>query len=324
MKHTRILTTIGILVLAAALWHGFTNRSADQPKPAQPMHAESTGKQLGASDNTPLTYEERARRALAEMAAQDNVAIEFYGRVFDQDGHPLAGVAVDFKCQALPDNPVPWGPDKIVVGSASTGGEGRFSINGYRGQRLSFTLRKTGYRQCEASASFGPGNSAPHHPDPANPVEYILIRDDLPTAEQVGDIRLRFSWNQGQTTVDLGPEIGKLFLTPKRNGYDSSNKRRPYDWSVDMQASGFTMARLSDNSPRVAPADGYRQDHSYVFTRDKAGWSPWVANNFAIRTVNGHYGIMELRLYSDREDNGVSGGIDVYLNRSGARNIDRR
>ncbi len=50
------------------------------------------------------------------FAKQNNAAIAFFGRVVNQDGKPLQGVAVNYTVTAIPMIPVLWRPDESTKG----------------------------------------------------------------------------------------------------------------------------------------------------------------------------------------------------------------
>ena len=292
MKRICTLIAAAILILALGVWHGF--------------HIDK----------------------LRAFSKANNGPIEFYGRVLDQDGRPLEGVTVPYEVGSIPFIPIPWGPDNVSKGSTVTDHAGSFSVRGKRGCYLGIDFmskagfREPGYRN--AGFRYEPGSAASHHPDPAKPVEFTLIRDDLPRAERVYGKQLSFVWNAGQVTVYCGPEVGSLVLAPIRNGINRANTLQSFDWSVDVSATGFGMALLSDETAKVAPTDGYQPGHKYDYPRDAKNWQSRVERKYAIRKADGTYGLMELLIFGDGDDKGVCGSVTIYLNKSGARNIDHK
>jgi len=273
-------------------------------------------------------YERRVAEKSREFSKAMNRPIEFYGRVVDQDGRPLEGVMVPYEIDSIPAIPVPWGPSDVSKGSTATDHAGCFSVRGKRGCYLGIgIMSKAGFREPgfrNGSFRYEPGSAARHHPDPAKPVEFTLIRDDLPLAVKVYGKNLSFVWNAGQVTVNCGPALGSLVLTPKRNGMNPADTLQSFDWSVDVIATGFGMALLSDETAKVAPTDGYQPGTKFDYPRDAKNWQSRVERKYAIRKADGTYGLMELEPFGDGDDNGVCGSVTIYLNKSGARNIDHK
>lgn len=261
------------------------------------------------------------------FANANNAPIAFYGRVVDQDGKPLQGVAVDYQVTAIPLIPIPWGPDKTMEGSRVTDQNGLFAVDGEQGTSFDvYSLRKSGYRESgyyeQGHARYEPHDSQRHVPRRDKPVEFVLIRSDLPRAEKMFDQRLRLNWSGGSTTEDLGPDIGKLEFTASRSGRDANDTMKKFEWVVIMRATGFTMTKLPGANVRIAPLTGYVPNGRSGFSPDEKTWSSVVDESYAIRTEKGLYGLMELTIYGSREDSGVGGRITVYLNKDGSRNID--
>ena len=327
MKRIRILIAAAILILVLGVWHGCHKEPGETP-PNRATHSRPQRERTGFQDGGSKTEQDDYARTVAEKSREFSKAmnrpIEFYGRTVDQDGRPLVGVSVDYHITSTPTVPVPWGPSETTKGSTGTDADGQFVIKGHRGHGLSFSLRKDGYRERGGGATYSANESESHHPDPAKPVAFTLIRDDLPLAEKVYGKNLSFVWNAGQVTVNCGPALGSLVLTPKRNGMNTANRQQSFDWSVDVVATGFGMALLSDETAKVAPTDGYQPGHIYDFPRDAKAWRSVVTDKYTIRTADGKYGLMELALYGDHSDNGACGSVTIYLNPSGARNIDHK
>jgi hypothetical protein len=306
-----------------------TTRSIGNSKPVLTPAPVHINPKSNKEPETKEEYEAVAKEKLIAFAKQNNASIAFYGRVVDQDSKPLQGVAVDFTVTAIPMIPVLWGPDQTTKASCISDQNGLFSIDGKRGTGLDVTgLKKEGYRKSgyyqQGNVRYEPNSSQRHIPDRNKPVEFMLIRDELPKAEEVFDQQLLLKWNAGVEIKDFGPDIGKLEVFASRNGRDANNTIKKFDWEVKMRAVGFTMTKLPDKNQRMAPLGGYSPNDQVGYLSDEKIWSSEVVVSYAIVTHTGIYGLLDLTVYGDGENEGVSGRVTIYLNKSGARNIDHK
>ena len=328
-----IIVAIGLAILAVTVWRGCQKKPEQVVSPTLSEYfAHRSGHIDPKRNKEPTAQEEReaiVREKSIAFAKRNNAPIAFYGRVVDQDGKPLQGVAVEFTVTAIPMIPLPWGPDKSTNESCVTDQNGLFSVDGKRGVSLGVrSLRKSGYRESgyylQGHARYEPYSPQRHIPDRNKPVEFMLIRDDLPKSEEVYDRRLRLNWNAGATTENLGPDVGKLEFTARRTGRDPANTIKKFEWEVKMRATGFTLVKLLDENSRITPLAGYSPTERIGFLPDEKAWLLRPDGRYAILTESGAFGLMELSIYADGDDGGMSGSVTVYLNKSGARNIDHK
>jgi hypothetical protein len=329
-RHIIIVSTV-LAIGVLTVWRG----CSEPPKKVAPPKLSpdsASGKFAPKSIKEPETkeeYEAMVKEKSIAFAKRNNAPIAFYGRVVDQDGKPLEGVAVDFNVTAIPMIPVLWGPDETTKVSCVTDQNGLFSVEGKRGTGLDVTgLRKEGYRKSgyyqQGNVRYEPYGSQRHIPDRSKPVEFMMIRDDLPKAEKVFDKQLELNWNATITTENFGPDVGKLEFTASRTGRYANNTTKKFEWEVKMRAVGFTMIKLPNENERIAPLVGYTSNGRVGFSPDEEGWKSAPDESYAILTDSGTYGLINLKIYSGRDDGRVSGRVTIYLNKSGARNIDHK
>ncbi len=324
-----IIISIVLVILTITVFRGCLKPSG-QVASSQPAHDSASMDNASKATKGPKTkeeYEAVVKEKSIAFVKSNNVPIAFYGRVVDQDSKPLEGVVVNFYVTAIPVIPVPWGPSDTTEGSCVTDQNGLFSVEGKRGVGFGVTsLRKTGYRESgyyeQGHARYEPHGSERPFPDGDKPVDFTLIREDLPKAEEVYDKRLRLNWNAEKTTVDLDQSIGKLEFAATRTGRDVTNSTKTFEWEVKIQAIGFTMTKLPNANERIAPLEGYGPNARVGFSPDEKSWLLRPDISYAIRTNRGAYGLMKLSIYSDGNNDGMSGSITIYLNKSGSRNID--
>lgn len=316
---------IGVLTV----WRG-CSESPDQIAPPKLLPDSATGQMTQKSIKDPETKEEYdalVKEKSMAFAKRNNVPIAFYGRVIDQDGKPLEGVAVEYTVTAIPMIPVPWGPSETKNETCVTDQNGLFAVEGKRGSGLDITgLAKQGYRKSgyyqQADVHYEPHDPQRYIPDRNKPIDLMMIRDDLPKAEKVFEKQLKLNWDATIIIESFGPNVGKLEFTANRTGRDCNNTTKQFEWEVKMRAEGFTMMKLPNENERMAPLVGYTSNGRVGFSPDEKGWESAPDESYAILTDSGNYGLMNLKIYAGRDDGRVSGRVMVFLNKSGARNID--
>jgi hypothetical protein len=252
-----IMVAIGLAIIAPIVWRGCPiipeREGASAPSERSGEPSESIDPKRFKEPTTQEEREAEVKEKSMAFAKANNAPIAFYGRVVDQDGKPLQGVGVDYSVGAIPLIPTPWGPDKTKDGSSVTDQNGLFAVEGERGVRFGVhSLRKTGYRESgyyqQGHVRYEPYDSQRHVPDRGKPVEFVLIRSDLPRAEKMFDRQLQLNWSGGATIEELGPDIGKLEFTASRTGWDARNTLKKFEWVANMRATGFTLTKLPEES----------------------------------------------------------------------------
>lgn len=331
MRRRIILAASAIVLLGAWWWdasrrHGQSNDAEPIEFSARGMHREQQ-QDAGVPESMHRVPGETPEQEWDRHSKFINIPIVFYGRVVDQDLKPLSGAKV--KSQIEKSTTMAEFRNRVssttICQEAQTGEDGRFTISGGKGYHLSVTdISIDGYRMPWQNGSISYERTLPecHRPNPDAPIDFIMIRDDLPSAEMTFDRRLRIKWNSDVINVDLGEDIGSVVLSPYRNGFDPSNRRGRFDWKVDFRANGFEFASVDSMRPIVAPKSGYQSGQLYDYPKASSAWTSRISRRYAIRTTKGLYGLMILSINGDGSDGGMSGAIEVYLNRSGKRNID--
>lgn len=269
------------------------------------------------------------------MVDTQGFPIIYYGRVLDQDSKPLEGVEVRPEVQQVLGRAkrLAGVPEFVKCPPVHTDANGLFTISGYKGITLTFALHKEGYRRYGGAANYQPGFPQPGFPhgfevNSGRPVEFKMIRSDMPPNLCVLDKQFRIAWNKGPITIDLGESVGKLTIIPSRRR-DVPNKNNGFDWSVSLTASGFDLvplASIEGNKPelRLAPTEGYTPT---FIAGAKAGDAPWLSGInriFAIKTERNRYGTMEIDVGSYDDETRTGFNVIIYLGQPGMRNIDRK
>jgi hypothetical protein len=293
----------------------------------------ATSRQQCAAGERPITHDEVAIDSgaaadhgsrLKAMLEQYNSEIEFFGRVIDHDGKPLKGAKVSYSILMGGDLEPRFGLQRRDRGEVYSGDDGRFRIGSRKGMGLTIsTIELTGYRESaiSASQSFGYGSgAAQHHPDLAQPVDFLLISQDA-AKPLVIEYKLAFKWDSSPASVSIGDSGATLVFVAKRNRPNGEIANFP--WSLDISMPQGKVLRLPKGAAPIAPLSGYQNAVSYGHLAEDAKWIGGVGQErLAFRTRSGEYGRIDLHLYANRDESATAAYVTVYFNQSGGRNLE--
>lgn len=232
----------------------FTNITGKQIFTNTQSHAEPPTNQLIINDTRPSP--ESIRGAMESI----NVPVEFYGKIVDQDGAPLAdarvlGETLHLKVVA----PIPGGAqDEIIPIDQKTGPDGRFEIRGITGRAVQIeSIQKDGY-EMEPT----PRNHNVTEGSFSSPVIFKMwssnIHEQLITGgnkfEIVPDGRPYFINLTSGTIAESGSGDLKVWIK-----YPAQvTHGQWYDWSCEIDAINGGLSEQSLGTVLyLAPTDGY-------------------------------------------------------------------
>jgi hypothetical protein len=260
-----------------------------------------------------------------------NVPIEFWGRVVDQDDHPLADVQVQYHVRQwfyVPPLKVDAHfPERSVLTDAS----GAFQMLDNLGDVLTIrTLVKAGYEpEPNALRSFGYNISDNIKPDANRPVVFKMWQTNAKQAALVTGNKFFTIIPDGRYyTLDLlngtlldGETAGDLRLRLNRSPNASWGKR--YDWSFELKAvnGGILPESNRDASMYLAPESGYNTNYQFAFGAPDDTWSYLVERRFYLTSREGmHYARMDVEIHAFYlKDNQARFAIKYAVNPTGGR-----
>jgi hypothetical protein len=258
------------------------------------------------------------------IAATDGNMV-FYGKVVDHRGGPVAGARVKYITASV------WQNFRMGYTIADTRADesGKFEIRPKSGMGLSIkSIEKENYRFATAEyvSSFSlRGSSAPHRPDPKNPVPFLMVPAEMKFTDivraHIPDVV--FHWNAEPIEVPLGKTGEVLVFKPERDR--AAGERTGYAWKVEIEIkNGEILMREKKDLIPLAPLEGYQKQVVIGHERDARRWGGALSDRqFICRTDDGHYGRFNLSLDSNREDGQPAALVNrVAFNPSGERSLD--
>ena len=220
-----------------------------------PIEASPPPVSISPSTNhgSPQIRVDQLRQALSDQ----NVPIDFYGRVIDQASNALAGVKLKVYIrhwELMPDamsNPVRMEKD--------TDADGRFEIHGVTGDALDIeSIQRAGYELEPTQRSFGPSSGAWE-----TPVDFKMWSTNVHEPLITGNKSFHIVPDGRRYAIDLSKGTiaesgsGDLNVCVKYTAEVTIGKS--YDWSceVDVPNGGLLEEVNLNSSMYSAPADGY-------------------------------------------------------------------
>lgn len=316
-------TLLGSAILAVLLILWFCRSGANETGNLDGrQRGQSTANAQGESQLPASDPRERER----ELLASKNVPIRFYGRVVDEAESPVEGAEVVFAIRSAPL--AMWTSGESQPGASMTGKDGIFAISG-RGESLTIkSITKAGFREPNVRTygfSFGGDANKPRDPkhDRSNPKQFLIISQEAFSSTERIQQKLSFKWNGTSYSFNLDPRIGTITLKCERQPL-AQYQQSDFRWGVDIGCQNFGVVECGQDQDvlPIAPATGYQHRVQYQSAIEGVPWRDFGEKSFFLKTADGSYGCMRLRIYAAREDDSVNGSIDIHLTAGASRVVD--
>lgn len=220
------------------------------------------------------------RRLREDPAADWKVALNFYGKVVDENDQPVTGATVHYEWNTT------WVPMSGGTAYADTfsDGAGLFSLTGQHGKILGVHIEKEGYytdNGGHGDPSFEYANpSSPYwyEPDASNPVIFHLRRK--------GEGAKLFSKSLNIHSLDrvnlmqgfIKPD-GVLTIATDFSKFLPGNQ--PFPWTASLSMAEGGLVETDDQFPFLAPTNGYTSTINFDMTNtDRSVWQDGVKKTY--------------------------------------------
>lgn len=336
---TRWLIILGALCVAVALcwwvWKGSpspqtSTTSASTPVPAEPPDPTPMSTPVAATlpSSTPPTKSKEQLMSEA-LAVLNHQPIQFYGKVLDQDGAPVAGAKVTGGVMVQ----TKWMNGEIKNSYTTTDGAGLFAFNGLAGRDISIWLEKPGYEFKNGDHTLFKYSkltkeSERHTPDANAPVVFTMWKQKGPESlvhtklsrlsVPVDGTAVEFDLITGQKTTGGGDLVVKL----ERNPVHIQRGQR-FDWKVTLEVPNGGLIEIGDAYPNEAPAEGYEASTVVEMPVNSTEWQSSVTRGYYIKSRGGQsYARVNLRITADYEPPPTGVTLEAFVNPSGSRNLE--
>ena len=252
------------------------------------------------------------------MLVQDNLSQDFYGKVVDQYGKPVAGVEVTGRVNVM--------MGQGALQKTQTDAKGLLQFTGIRGRSLDVTLAKEGYQ----IQGHGLGTKGQNGADtsPANRCVYTMWKlkgsdpmiHDSKRYPLKSDDRVYTVDLLSKSVADGTNDAGDLYVQFKRPL--GVGPRDNFNWSFSMTANRGGLIEVTNNDYlNEAPARGYQPQYKLDQRPADAKWRG-EEGTFYLKSRRGQvYGHFHIRLDPVYRD-GAMLEIESFINPAGSRNLE--
>jgi hypothetical protein len=269
------------------------------------------------------------------FAAMDNMPIQFFGKIEDQNGVPVQGATVRVSVTSyLEDASVQWATgggetvDQLI--DLVTDESGYFVLNGVRGRSLDInSITKVGFKDVpkHRSYTYGERHGVRHTPDPHRPDVFRILRqgETEPLIRTVGaawmfaDKKYGIDLMTGKFRDAVGDESSHLVLSIQ---IDPSPKGRK-DWTVFVEAPRGGIIAFEDDFDFMleAPEEGYNESIEWGMSKDDPKWTSRLSRNIFFRSNDGSvFAAINVQIYVGSDKVNVE--LTSVVNPRGSRNLE--
>lgn len=240
---------------------------------------------------------ERMTAALRKRLQEGNVPIDFYGKVVDQNGAPVAGVEVKAAIRLMKEHLPGMIGDGFDYLVASTASDGTFSFLNRTGEFFGIDkIQKEGYLVSatvhEKTYYYYASDEKKYRPNPSVP-EVFKIWKQM-GAEKLIEKNLKYKLTtEGRSYgLDLlnGAQAKADAIADIRVSMTAPSVIKPhvkYDWNFVLEAAEGGLIETSDDYMYLAPLDGYVSRIQVSFNASDANWSDNFRKRFYVMSRNG-------------------------------------
>lgn len=302
----------GFLLLLIGIIAFFTNRSHERPRYG------IGGADYGSSKGGASTSHAVVKGGNLVMAfiSAFQTPIEFYGKVVDQHGDPVAGASITI----LPfDNAFGSSDTKMMLVSDASG---EFSVKGLKGLAMGVETYKEGYLtysdlgfEKPASAhriEYGlDGTKGARFKDPQHPTRFTLYKlGPLEPMIYVEDTnwRLPVDGKPRQIALDSVKGVGahqiEFRFTSDWNQIPSGKRwGKQYNWSLEASIPGGGFCKMGSDYSFEAPESGYEEKIGigYPVNTPAGQWQKAAYGKYFVKFADGIYGRIRFSIEGDSD-----------------------
>ncbi|MFC1684147.1 hypothetical protein ACFL0R_01565 [Pseudomonadota bacterium] len=287
--------------------------------------------------------------SMHKMLKSADSDLDFYGRVIDQDGNPVAEANVLARINYYAGfsplkliNMEDTGKQKWI--NLKTDQNGYFLVKGEKGSSLFLLIYRDGYLGTERDYVYSYNRTERnwHMPDAKQPEEFMLWKKSGGAPLEKTKLRVEFERQKGEDNRGFFPPQG-LHLEDERKlkglssdirikAYNGANpgepRRRKYDWAVSIAIPGGGLIESNDKYRYQAPADGYQGSITFKAYQEDPQWMDDVGRRqfedryYYFRDRHGVYGSFKLDIVAHRDGRVWVSFNDLIYNPDGSHNLE--
>lgn len=253
---------------------------------------------------------------------------DFYGKVIDQYGQPVAAVNVTGWLRS--DTGIGITDEKVEEFKTQTDTNGLFQFTGLHGARFGQKVGKDGYEMrdegyiSQAGSKTSPNDRAIFMMwklRGAEPMSYAQTYSFVPWD---GSFK-RFDLYKSQTDEawnhhPLGTN-GELMVKVTRGIAFTNNGIQEFNWTATLEITNGGLLAFNDPYPYIAPTEGYQTSVTLDGPTNFVDWGNGLRQGFYFKSKGGQvYGRMVIRMSAGRNYAGFD--AEIYANPNDSRNLE--
>lgn len=336
-KSALVIVSIGIIftlvffLQRSRLIQGAKSFTGTISVPTLSINSSTTNSTLSVISSTPpvpklniIQNDREKTNIIREYMESQNVPIDFFGKITDQDGNPVSGVKVQIKVRHwIVITPAAFGADaKMIPVATETDLSGCFEIHNVTGDGFDVeSIQKAGYALSPKTPNgFDPNNGSLNNP--------VIIKmwklgdkEQLVTGEKFWGII-----PDGRVyTIDLLKGIkaesadaaGDFRIAVSRPAGVSRQDR--YDWSFQIMPIEGGIIETEDDFMYQAPERDYASKYDFHLNASETPWTYRIKKKFYTE-ARGHFARIDIEVFAHYQDQGVL-NISWAINPTGSRNL---
>lgn len=287
----------------------------------------------------PQTLEDVLKRHNVGAAGFDS-KVQFWGKVLDQDGHPVEGASIRASVTTLRMIKTEKGYREFELLDTQSKADGSFMFDGAAGFSLTIEkLTKPGYvlpapyqeamrfpEDFKHRYTYNPmgGPEKPFHPDPASPVIFRLWKLRSPEPLLLCGTWSGFRGPEYQLDGEATPDVVRTISVAVAS---VGTKQSPL-WEVTMTAAetdgGIAKANPNDAFMFEAPAGGYERVQKFRYgPEDTRNYGEGAPVRVFVRSKQGRwYAAVDSIFFAPDDSGEIRTKSRYWLNPNGSRNLE--
>jgi hypothetical protein len=258
---------------------------------------------------------DKGEAMVALAALDDQVSMDTYGKVVDQNGNPIAGVKVNGHLGSETDS--------YTERNTTTDASGLFHFLGLHGSWLAMHFQKDGYEFDERLLPERPKNYLPDLNNPlvitmwklkgAEPMKHSTIHAYIPCDGSI----TRFDLLSGKQDPN-----GDFSISLSRNPANII-PNKPFSWSVTFEVTNGGLQGITNIYPYEALMDGYQSRITFDFPTNAPKWSSLFTPALYFKSKDGKiFCRMTVKIMADFQPPPTLFRAEIYANPAGSRNLE--
>ena len=254
----------------------------------------------------------------AAWAEANGKSLDFYGKIIDQNGRPVAGARVRGNVETVGSLEGPTWTSHITESNE----DGNFEFLGFHGMDIPIYIEKAGY---EFKQHDNDGWTKDYRASPTNRVIFHMWKIAGAEAMIHGKIHVYIPCDGTSKSYNLQagrhtPGGDTFTVTLIRRPVDIAPRQR-FEWTATLEVPNGGFMPTSDLYKYQAPATGYQRTVVIRMPVDATNWYSEVTADYYFFDGK-NYGRITVDIDADFNPPPTLFDAEIYLNPSGSRNLE--